>query len=53
MRALTDWHHVATKKNFGVLGWLDRLHGTDAGYHDYVKAWEAAKSRGGSAAKTR
>ncbi len=51
-----DWHHVVTTKNFGVLGFLDWLHGTDMGYREYVEAWEAAqqqrrKANTGEAAK--
>jgi len=30
-----DYHHYSFKWNFGLLGWLDRLHHTDVGYQQY------------------
>ena len=33
-----DYHHEQFNSNFGLLGWLDRLHGTDTQY----RAWCAA-----------
>jgi len=33
-----DYHHYSFISNFGFAGWLDRLHGTDKGYKEYVSS---------------
>ena len=40
-----DYHHLCFERNFGVLGLLDYLHGTDEGYSDYLAKWEADKKK--------
>ena len=52
-----DWHHEKFNEVFGVMGWLDTLHGTNAGflaaentkYHDYYYTrdppWKAAAAK--------
>jgi methylsterol monooxygenase len=41
-----DYHHSKFDANFGLLGWLDRLHGTDTGFHAHVAACEKASLEG-------
>merc|ERR1719215_2548033 len=31
-----DFHHERFNANFGVMGWLDMLHGTDREYRQFV-----------------
>ena len=38
-----DFHHEATHGNFGITGWFDKLHGTDARWRRVIK------TRGGHA----
>lgn len=33
-----DFHHEKFNCNYGALGWLDKLHGTDKMYMDFLKA---------------
>lgn len=35
-----DYHHQNYRRNFGVLGFFDKLHGTDQGYNEYIQRWE-------------
>jgi len=35
-----DYHHQNYSRNFGVLGIMDKIHGTDQGYADYHAKWE-------------
>lgn len=38
-----EFHHASFNSNFGVWGWLDWLHGTDAGYDEFKKKMDNAK----------
>lgn len=39
-----DFHHEVFKTNYGALGWLDALHGTDKMWKDRIAREEKAKS---------
>jgi hypothetical protein len=39
---VADFHHENFTGNYGLLGWLDRLHGTDRAWRERGRA--AAKS---------
>ena len=39
-----DWHHRTFKGNFGLLGLLDRLHGTDAAWRAHVRSAARTKA---------
>lgn len=41
-----DYHHAKFSCNYGNLGWLDAIHGTDAQYQEEIK-----KARGREGAK--
>lgn len=38
-----DFHHAKFNCNFGNIGWLDALHGTDKMYKDYLRNQEAIR----------
>jgi methylsterol monooxygenase len=40
-----DYHHKTFTKNYGLLGWLDELHGTNKGWKDYLKKWHEDRAR--------
>ena len=40
-----DFHHKVFNRNYGLLGILDRFHGTDAGWKEHLRDWEARKAR--------
>lgn len=40
-----DYHHYAFDKCFGVIGVLDWLHGTDAGFTEHYQKWEKAREK--------
>lgn len=47
-----DWHHYHVFGNYGAMGVLDRLLGTDAALREQDAAWRAARDRGAQASST-